>query len=607
MLKLIQELYSLLTKKQRKRFYTLQVLMVLMAFSEVAGVAAIGIYMALIGDIDVVNGDGIFGYVYSLSGISEPYDFVFYVGCLVLIFLFVTATISVVTVWFQSRFAAKVGSEIGDRLYEYYINRPWLYHVSTSSSYLIKQVSTEANRMSNSIITPLMQMNSKAIVAIVLSVAIFIFNPLVALAGILIFSFAYIIIYKLLKLQLLKNGKLISEAATLRYKAMSEGFGGVKDVLLLGRSHEFVRQFKNTGKDLAFSQSNNQALSQMPRYFIELIAFGSVIFLILYLIKEYEGSLSAVLPYLAVYALTGFKLLPALQHMYSSIAQIKGNMSAFDSIKEDLINSQIHNTENTISEDGNNSNSNEIQKLKLKKEISLKEIEFTYPENLTPAIKNIDITIPVNKVVGIVGESGSGKSTLIDILLGLIAPDKGGLYIDGEIVDKENIRRWQDTLGFVPQSIFLSDGSISENVAFGIPIDEIDQSRVENALKMAHLYDYINTLDEGFNSRVGERGVKLSGGQRQRIGIARSLYHDASVLVFDEATSALDGITEKMVMEAIHDFSGNKTIIIIAHRLSTIKNCDMIYFIDEGVIRNKGKYDELIKLDAKFQKMAEHI
>ena len=293
-----------------------------------------------------------------------------------------------------------------------------------------------------------------------------------------------------------------------------------------------------------------------------------MITLTLYLLATHNGNLGIILPIISVYVLATFRLLPAFQQIYVSLAAIKGNMASFDSVKQDLIDSS-HN---------HNETSHELlcKKLKPNKHILLENISFTYPTKENPTLNKINLTIPSNSVVGIVGESGSGKSTLINILLGLIEPQEGQLKVDETTVNAGNKRSWQNTIGFVAQSIFLSEGSVAENVAFGIPKQKIDLDRVHRAVKLAHLSELLSGLDDGINTKVGERGVQLSGGQRQRIGIARALYNQAEVLVFDEATSSLDGITEKMIIEAIHEFSGQKTIMI-AHRLKTVKNCDLIF------------------------------
>ena len=242
----------------------------------------------------------------------------------------------------------------------------------------------------------------------------------------------------------------------------------------------------------------------------------------------------------------------------------------------------------------------------LNHQINLEGISFTYPGKLNPAVDDLNMIIPANSVVGLVGESGSGKSTTIDLLIGLLNPQKGAISIDNVCVNDVNKRAWQNTLGFVPQSIFLSEGTIAENVAFGLPPQSIHLEQVNRALQLANLTELVKELPEGINTKVGERGVQLSGGQRQRIGIARALYHEANVLVFDEATSALDGISEKIIMEAIHEFSGKKTIIMIAHRLKTVQKCDIIYIMDKGKIIDQGTYHELLESNSKFKEMAEH-
>lgn len=320
--------------------------------------------------------------------------------------------------------------------------------------------------------------------------------------------------------------------------------------------------------------------------------------LVLLLIKWHDGNLGAVLPILAVYALAAFKLLPALQQIYSSVAQIKGSLAAFEAVKGDLessVDSQKSITKETLS-----------IRTELKQQITLSDIQFSYPGKSRPAVNGVTMTIPVNSVVGLVGSSGSGKSTLIDLLLGLLTPQSGHLYMDDTCITAENKRAWQNTLGFVPQSIFLSEGSIAENIAFGLPAADIDIKQVNKTLKLAHLTELVEELPNGVSTKVGERGVQLSGGQRQRIGIARALYHEADVLVFDEATSALDGITEKIVMDAIHEFSGQKTIIMIAHRLKTVQKCDVIYLMAHGKIVDSGTYEHLVEHNTEFKKMAEH-
>lgn len=569
-----------------------------MAFTELLGIASIAPFMALVGDISILEKSNVFAELYQLSGITDPMDFVFYTGLLVLVALSVSTLVSMFTIWKLSLYAARVGTEIADRLYAYYMQEDWQFHASGSSAQLTKQVSTEAIRVTNGIVQPLMQMNAKVVLATLISVSILIYNPIIAITGLFIFALAYFLLYKLVRKKLVSNGQKISQVSTERFRLMNEGFGGIKDVLLLNRSQDFVKRFEESGKVFSRALGLNAGISQVPRYFMELIAFGTMIGLVLLLIKLHEGNLGAVLPILAVYALAAFKLLPALQQIYSSIAQIKGNLAAFEAVKGDLersVSSHKPITKETLS-----------IRTELKQQITLSDIKFNYPGKSRPAVNGVTMTIPVNSVVGLVGSSGSGKSTLIDLLLGLLMPQSGHIYVDDTRITSENKRAWQDTLGFVPQSIFLSEGTIAENIAFGLPVTDIDLKQVNKALELASLTELVSQLPDGVNTKVGERGVQLSGGQRQRIGIARALYHEADVLVFDEATSALDGITEKVIMDAIHDFSGQKTIIMIAHRLKTVQKCDIIYLMEQGKIVDQGTYQELVETNSQFKEMAKH-
>ena len=597
MFKLIKNLFNLLSTNQRKRFYVLQFLVIVMSVFEILGVASIIPFMALVGDMSQLEQNTFFAEVYRQSGVASESQFVFYIGLCVLGLLFVSMIISIFTTWGLSMFANKIGTEIADRLYTYYLQKGWLFHASGSSAQLTKKIATETMRVTGAVLVPLMQMNSKVVLSLLMSLSIFFYDPKVALIGLSIFAISYFFLFKGVRNRLNKNGIAISEVNEERFRLMNEGFGGIKDLLLLGRDSDFINRFNKSGKTLAYSQGTNAALAQAPRYFVELLAFGSMIVLILYLIASHNGNLGMILPIISVYAIGIIKLLPAFQQIYSSIAIIKANIPAFESIQKDLYNS-LHKESKSLKLEENYLNP--------KHSISLENITFTYPNKEEPALNKLNMLIPSNSVIGIVGPSGSGKSTLIDILLCLIKPDDGHLKIDDEIINYQNRRSWQNTIGFVAQAIFLSEGTIAENVAFGIPKKQINLSQVQKVLELAHLKNFISTLDQGIHTKVGERGVQLSGGQRQRIGIARALYHNAEVLVFDEATSSLDGITEKMIMEAIHNFSGKKSIILIAHRLKTVKKCDKIFFIDKGRVADQGTYQELVENNKHFKDMAAH-
>jgi HlyD family secretion protein len=595
MIKITKQLFSLLTPNQRKRFYLLQFLVILMAFMEIIGVASIIPFMALVGDMTQLQQETFYAQVYQASGIESESEFVVILGIGVVVTLFVSGTISLFTTWRLCMFGTQLGTELSTRLYTHYIKQNWLFHASVNSAKLTKKIVNETNRVSGGIILPLMQMNARVVFTLFMVISIFIYDPRVAIVGLSVFAIVYLILFKIVKRSLERNGKAISQIFSKRYRLNNEGFGGIKDLLLLGRGDNFIESFNQTSKSLAHSQGTINALAQVPRYFIELVAFGSMMTITLYLISSYDGNLGMILPTLSLYTLAAFKLLPAIQNIYANVAAIKGNIAAFESIHDDLIWSS---KPKALIQESKQSF------LRVKHQISLNNITFTYPDKTKSTLQKINMSILANSVIGIVGPSGSGKSTLINILLGLIEPQQGEMKIDNTILNYKNRRSWQNTIGFVAQDIFLSDRSIAENVAFGISKNEINLDKVKKALELSHLTELLQSLEKGIYTPVGERGVKLSGGQSQRIGIARALYHEAEILVFDEATSSLDGISERRVMDAIHEFGGQKTIIMIAHRIKTVQNCNKIFYIDKGRVVDQGTYKELIERNDDFKNMA---
>jgi ABC-type multidrug transport system fused ATPase/permease subunit len=565
-----------------------------MTFAEVASIFSITPFMAIVGDPSILEKEGFLGMLYIRSNLGEPYQFIFYLGLIVLVILIISALISIFITWRLAMFATKIGVEIGDRLYSHYLNRDWLFHTMTSSSNLTKKISSETTRITDTFLLPLMYMNARLFLTLFVFLILLVYDPIVSIICLIVFSVAYIIIIKLARTRLEINSKNISAMFLERFKLMSEGFGGIKEVLLLGKSSEFKKRFTKAGNKLAHSQGVNKAIALVPRYFMELLGFASMVLLVIYLITNSKSDLGLILPILSIYGIAGVKLLPALQQIYSSITTIRGNLSAYESIREDLININMEVAQKV--EDNQ-------QVWSKHNEISLKNITFNYPGKKSFALKDVSLTIKANTTVGFVGTSGSGKSTLIDVIIGLIKPQQGEITIDGAPLIKQNLRTWQNKIGIVPQAIFLTEGTIAENVAFGIPHDLIKHEQVKKVLKLAHLEEWVMGLDNGVHSKVGERGIQLSGGQKQRIGIARALYYEADVLVFDEATSALDGITEKAIMNAIHDFTGKKTLIMIAHRLTTVQKCDQIFMMNKGSIVDNGTYQQLLEKNLQFKKM----
>lgn len=602
----LSELLALLTRDQKRRLIRLQALVLLMSIGEIAGVMAIGPFMAAIADPSAIGDSGLERDFVDWSGVQNSHSLVILFGAAVLCVLTVSSAISMLTTWKLSRFGVTVGGEISSDLFAYYMRESWLFHANGSSSTLTNRIAQECQRATVGILGPLMQMNGKAGVGIMLALAIFIYNPVVALIGVMIFALAYALLFMTVRRQLVRNGSAISRTQRVRFRLLAEGFGGIKDALVLGRQDTIIGRFRGATREFALAMGTNQALAQVPRYAMELVAYGSLISLVLYLAASSNGDLSTILPALSVYALAGFKMLPAFQQIYTSLSQMRGNISAYESIREDLVRARRTSLRRN-DEMGTAQVGTPTERSFIHQHVQLNSVGFAYPgKRGAPALKDVNLTIGARETIGIVGASGSGKSTLIDVLLGLIEPESGELVVDGTPVDRDNVRAWQDALGFVPQSIFLADSSIRENIAFGLPVDRIDDDKVQHAAYLAHLEELIERLPDGLDTAVGERGVQISGGQRQRIGIARALYNDAEMLILDEATSALDGLTEKAVMDAIHDFAGKKTIVLIAHRLATVRECDRIFVMDNGSVVDQGSYDELMDRNSDFKKMAAH-
>ena len=597
MLKALIEFFSLLPPKQRKKFYVLQTLVVIMAFAEIVGIASIVPLMALAGDPSILERDNLLGMLYLKFNIGEPYDFIFYLGLIILTIILTTSCLSMYMTWHLSMFATHVGVEIGDRLYSYYLSQDWIFHTMGSSSDLTKKIASETSRITNEIMLPLMFLNARAVLAFFVILVMFIYNPIVLTIGMSIFGLSYIALFRILRKKIEKNSANISDMFLERFKLMNEGFGGIKEILLLGRGNDLKKRFINTGKKLAHSEGFIRASASIPRFFLEMLAFSSIIALVLYLIVDAQSNLGILLPILSVYALAGMKLLPAIQQIYFNVVTIKGGFSAYEAVREDLRNI------NTFSVQKDDISQQVWSK---HNEIILKDVTFNYPGKTSPALKNVSLKIKPNTVVGFVGTSGSGKSTLIDVIIGLIKPQQGEVTIDGTPLAKQNLRTWQNKIGFVPQAIFLKEGSVAENVTFGIAQDLINYEQVKKALKLANLEEWVSKLENGVHTKVGERGVQLSGGQRQRLGIARALYYEVDVLVFDEGTSALDGISEKNIMDAIHSFTSQKTLIMIAHRLQTVQKCDKIFMIEKGQVVDSGTYQELIEKNKQFKEMSFH-
>jgi len=361
---------------------------------------------------------------------------------------------------------------------------------------------------------------------------------------------------------------------------LQQGLGGAKDVKLLGRENDFLKQYSIHNRESSKVGRLNNTIQQLPRIWLELLAVCGLVALVLVMLAQ-GGALETIIPKLGLFAVVTFRLMPSVSRLLNVMQSLKYCLPVIDILGKDLSLFTPENIEK------------EVKISSFQNALELQHITYTYPEVALPSLKDISLSIKHGESVGFIGTSGAGKSTLVDILLGLLPPDQGVVMVDGKDI-RENLRGWQNQIGYVPQSIYLTDDTLLRNIAFGLSTEQIDNESVSKAIRAAHLADFIQSLPEGLNTVVGERGIRLSGGQRQRIGIARALYHDPSVLVLDEATSALDTATEKGVMDAVRELQGSKTIIIVAHRLSTIEHCDRLYRLENGQITSQGTPDKIL-------------
>jgi HlyD family secretion protein len=598
----VPHLYRLLTPSQQARLLRLQLLVVLMALLEVASVFSVAPFMALV--TDPTSGADLPGSsaLRAALGTADAASSLSALAALVLVVLAMSTLTATWTIWRLVEFANSVGASFATRLYRHYLRRDWLFHATTHSSDLQARISQEALRLTVNVLKPAVELNAQLVKGTLIAVALLLFDPRVALAAALLLTVAYGGIYLGIRKRLARHGRTMTSAQQERFRLMAEGLGGIRDVLLLDRAGLFEARFAAASDRFARGVAVTQMLGIVPRYAMEFVALGSVVTLVLFLLAEHDGDLSLVLPGVSVFAFAGFKMLPAFQQVYASLSMMRSHVSALDALEPDLLASLQAEKRDAARRTPAAAEEDEV--LSLRDALELRDVHFAYPGKEQAALDGIDVTIPARGMVAFVGASGSGKSTLIDLLLGLLRPQRGELLVDGRILTDALLPAWQRGLGFVPQDIFLADASLRENIAFGLPPEQVDPERIERAVEAAQLAALVDQLPEGLATRVGERGVQLSGGQRQRIGIARALYRDASLLVLDEATSALDGITEQAVMEALQGFARDRTIVMVAHRLATVRSCDRIHLLDAGRIVDAGRYDELIARSQRFRDMA---
>jgi ATP-binding cassette, subfamily B, bacterial PglK len=582
----------LLSAQERKQGSLLLMMIILMALLEMVGVASIMPFTAILVNPEIIETNYILNLMFdysSIFGIETKKQFIFTLGFLVFILLITSNFFKAFTYYFQSRFTNMREYSISKRLVENYLHQPYSWFLNRNSADLGKSILSEVGLIIGHGLQPMMELIAKSFVAITLIILLILIDPKIALMAGFILGTAYLLVYKFTRTYLNVIGKDRAKANELRFTVINEAFGASKEVKVGGLEQHYVKRFEEPAKIYSRNVANASIVGGLPRYALEIIIFGGMLFMILFLMAQ-TGSFVNVVPIIALYAFACYRLIPALQSIYAATTQLRFITPALDALYKD-----IKSLKPIITLKDKNI-------LTINKKISLRNVDYNYPNTSRTALKNINITITAKNTIGIVGATGSGKTTMVDIILGIIEAQKGTLEVDGEIITQLNSRTWQRSIGYVPQHIYLSDDTIAANIAFGVELKNINLEAVEKASKIANLHEFvIGELPKQYQSTIGERGVRLSGGQRQRIGIARALYHNPQILILDEATSALDNQTEKAVMDAINNLGKNITIILIAHRLSTVKKCDRIFLLEKGELKNEGTFEELLKIDKSFR------
>ena len=579
---LLKRLWHHISPRRRGQFGLLLVLMLLASFAEILSIGAVLPFLGVLTVPERVFEHAAAQPIIQALGLTMPAQLLLPLTIAFAVAALIAGTMRLLLLWVSTRLSFATGADLSISIYRRTLYQPYAVHCARNSSEVINGISGKANGVIYSIIVPALTLISSSVMLIAILIALLAVEPVIALAAFGGFGLIYAFIIRLTRKQLLADSQRIARESSHVIKSLQEGLGGIRDVLIDGSQATYCHIYRNADLPLRRAQGNNLFISSSPRYGMEALGMMLIAALAYSLAQQADGIAKAI-PILGALALGAQRLLPVLQQAYGSWTQINGGQASLQDTLE-LLDQPLPDYADQPA----------AQPLPFKHNISLKQLAFRYSPQTPYVLKQLNLTIAKGSRVGFIGTTGSGKSTLLDIVMGLLQPTDGTLEIDGQPVTPTNNRAWQAHIAHVPQAIFLADSSIEENIAFGVPIDQIDPQRVRQAAQQAQIADSIESWPKQYQTFVGERGIRLSGGQRQRIGIARALYKQADVIIFDEATSALDNETEQAVMEAIEGLSKDLTLIIVAHRLSTLKNCTQIVELGEGGVKRAGSYHEIV-------------
>lgn len=579
---LLMRLWCHISSRRRGQFGLLLLLMLTTSFAEIFSIGAVLPFLGALTAPEKVFVHPVAQPIIQALRLTEPAQLLFPLTVAFGLAALFAGAMRLLLLWASTRLSFAVGADLGINIYRRTLYQPYAVHCARNSSEVINGILGKANGVLFSTILPTLTLISSGMMLITIVIALSVVEPIIALAAFGGFGLIYAVIVRVTRERLSLNSQRIAIETTNVVKSLQEGLGGIRDVLIDGSQITYCQIYRNADLISRRAQGGNHFISQSPRYVMEALGMILISMVAYTLAKQVDGVAKAI-PILGAFALGSQRLLPILQQAYAAWSGIRGGQGSLQDTLA-LLDQPLPDHAGQPSS----------QALTFKHNISLKQISFRYSPQTPYVLKSLNLTIAKGSRVGFIGTTGSGKSTLLDIVMGLLYPNDGSIEVDGTAVTPANARSWQVRIAHVPQTVFLSDASIEENIAFGIPVDQIDHRRIRQAAEQAQLARSIETWPEQYQTLVGERGIRLSGGQRQRIGIARALYKQADVIIFDEATSALDNETEQAVMQAIEELSKELTLLIIAHRLTTLQSCTQIVELGDGGIKRIGSYQDII-------------
>lgn len=577
-----RRLNLLLTTAQRRHLVLLQIFFLFVGVIQVVGIGSIAPFIALLSRPELIQSNQYSVRLAELTGLHSNNEFLIAFALILMVVIVFSNTVMALSTWAVLSFSFRFGAEIQRDIFRGYLHRDFAELSRRNSATLISSITLGSSRLIYMVVQPLLTAISNGIIAFLITVALVIYDPWVALSAAAVIGGGYGLVFLLIKRRLGELGPRSFKAHTLRQKILTESLGGIKEVKLLGTIPVFEKLLDNANTDLLAVDAQSGLFAELPRFVLESVAFCGMLALGIFMLVNAKSPPDMVAT-LSLYAMAGYRLLPAAQNLFKCFSQIKSNAYMVDQLLPEVIAGR--NTTPAMESD----HSTEL----VLDDLEFCNVTFTYPSSSDEALRGVTFTAPAKAITAFVGPSGAGKSTAADLLLGLLTPEHGSITMSGRSIWSA-LSQWQRKIGYVPQSIFLIDDTIAANISFGTGVKP-DMDKVLLAAQLANLSEFVDTLPQKYEYRVGERGALLSGGQRQRVGIARALYHNPQILIFDEATSALDSVTEHEINQTIRRLSANKIVIIIAHRASSIRAADHIVLFENGKVTASGTFEEVLR------------